>query len=35
MLVLAQDLLGVLQGGAHRGGDEVFLGHDLVDRAGE
>ena len=32
--VLGEDLARLLQRGAHRGGDEVFRGHDLGDLAG-
>ena len=31
--VAGQDLLGLLQGGAFRRGDQVFTGHDLADGA--
>ena len=34
-LVLAQDLLCLLEGGAHRCGDEAILGHDIADLGGE
>ena len=29
--VLAEDGLGLLERGAHRGGDQALLGHDLAD----